>query len=617
MQNKSALDPENRALYGEILRAPPGYELDVALATTYSLDFETALVIPATLAFQAAESRQQTLDTPLALLEGLERLASRIAIFCEAGRIKGVPKGANRLTALLEETITEVEAPGGGAFHPKIWILRFKPIHSQEKPRLRLALLSRNLTTDTSWDLSLCLDGRMGNTVQLENAPFQKLVSALPGLTTNGVIPERNNAIARSLAEDLVNVVWDHPDGVTDIEFAVNGLGEETWTPKIGRTVGIISPFVTAGALEHLTGRVPPEEAFLLSRGEELAHIPEDTLARFGKVMVLDELAETEDGEETTGAENRHVPARGLHAKAFVTQRYQRTEITMGSGNATTSALLSGANVEVFATLGGPTSRLGTVEEQLSSERLGRYLRDFTPYVPPDTSNEIAAEQRLDALRREIVRAGLSLHCDSAENNRIALRLVTGKEVALPDGMAVQVWPLVAGQENGTNVAGGIGAVPLGLGKIALRDVTRWLGMRLLDKETGLELIFSLGTVLHGLPEARTSEILRSIIENREAFLRYIRMLLGDATDAAASLFAAGKGGDLSGMFGRGEDASILEELVRALSGDQRPLRDIERLILRLGETRDGQGDPVIPVEFLALWDTFRQVVPEAELKHA
>ena len=74
MPNRAALDPENRALYGEILRAPAGYELDAALATTYTLDFETALVIPATLAFHAAETRQQTLDTPLALLEGLERL---------------------------------------------------------------------------------------------------------------------------------------------------------------------------------------------------------------------------------------------------------------------------------------------------------------------------------------------------------------------------------------------------------------------------------------------------------------------------------------------------------------------------------------------------------------
>lgn len=155
MQDNAALDPENRALYAEILRAPAGYDLDAAVATTYTLDFETALVVPATLAFHAAENRQETLDTPLALLEGLERLSERIAIFCEAGRIKAIPKGANRLTALLEDTVTEVTAPRGGAFHPKLWLLRFTPIGDLGQPRLKLALLSRNLTTDASWDLSL------------------------------------------------------------------------------------------------------------------------------------------------------------------------------------------------------------------------------------------------------------------------------------------------------------------------------------------------------------------------------------------------------------------------------------------------------------------------------
>jgi hypothetical protein len=92
MPPETALDPQNRALYGDILRPPPGYGFDCAVATTYTLDFETALVIPATLAFHAAENRKETLDSPLALLEGLERLAGRIAIYCEAGRIQGAPR---------------------------------------------------------------------------------------------------------------------------------------------------------------------------------------------------------------------------------------------------------------------------------------------------------------------------------------------------------------------------------------------------------------------------------------------------------------------------------------------------------------------------------------------
>jgi|AntRauTorcE11898_2_1112593.scaffolds.fasta_scaffold03790_3 hypothetical protein len=249
MQDNAALDPENRALYAEILRAPAGYDLDAALATTYTLDFETALVVPATLAFHAAENRQETLDTPLALLEGLERLSARIAIFCEAGRIKAVPKGANRLTALLEDTVTEVSAPRGGAFHPKLWLLRFVPIGAHGKPVLRLALLSRNLTTDASWDLSLSLDGQIADSRRDQNAPLVQLVRTLPSLASSRLTPDHVTTMVASLAEDLARAEWDHPEHVRKIAFAVNGLTDQVWRPQIGRTLGVISPFVTDGAL--------------------------------------------------------------------------------------------------------------------------------------------------------------------------------------------------------------------------------------------------------------------------------------------------------------------------------------------------------------------------------
>ena len=220
MPERTALDPATRRLYSDILRAPQGHVFDAAVATTFSLDFETALTVPATLAFQAAEARAQLLDTPLALLEGLERLASRIAIFCEAGRIAAAPKSPNRLTALLEDTITEVVAPKGGAFHPKLWLVRFAAPGSEV---LRLAILSRNLTTDQSWDLSLVLDGK-ADAAPDDNAPLIALLKALPDLAPRGATPKRNRALVASLAESLAQVKWERPEGIRKISFHVNGL---------------------------------------------------------------------------------------------------------------------------------------------------------------------------------------------------------------------------------------------------------------------------------------------------------------------------------------------------------------------------------------------------------
>ena len=132
--------------------------------------------------------------------------------------------------------------------------------------------------------------------------------------------------------------------------------------------------------------------------------------------------------------------------------------------------------------------------------------------------------------------------------------------------------------------------------------------MQLHDNTTGMKQEFTLGTELIDLPDTRTAEILRSIIEDRDKFLRYIRLLLGDVSEAAKALFAAGQGGSFSGMFGSGQESPILEDMVRALSGDGRQLRDIERLVTRLSDPDTGQSD-VIPEEFLDLWATFQQVL--------
>ncbi|MCT2538761.1 phospholipase D family protein [Sedimentimonas flavescens] len=608
MPERTALDPANRRLYSDILRAPPGYAFDAAVATTYSLDFETALTVPATLAFQAAEARAQLLDTPLALLEGLERLAGRMAIFCEAGRIKAVPKNPNCLTALLEDTITEVLAPKGGAFHPKLWLLRFNALDDPGAVVLRLAILSRNLTTDQSWDLSLVLDGRISSEPD-DNRALVLLLSALPGLTPRGATPKRSRDLITSMIETLEQVRWTRPEGVSRIAFHVNGLGATPWRPLAGRGLTVISPFVSADALEHLTQGVAPEAAQLVSRAEELARIPGPVLARFGKVLVLDEMAETEDGEECEAEDaslSDQPPRRGLHAKAFVTERYSSTEITMGSGNATNAALLSGANVEIFATLTGSSRALGGREEQLDAKAaLGKFLSDYQGISPTDRTGQNAAEKRLDMVRAEIVRAGLTLACTSDGDERIALRLSSAHALVVPEGIEMMFWPLMAGAAQGTKLIR-VGPEAQPLGALTLRDVTRWLGVRLRDLETGLALEFSLGARLEDLPEGRDKAILRARIADRGAFLRYMQLLLADPGGAAQAFLNATKDGAKRPGFGAFGEVPLLEAMVKALSGEGKALDDVERLIARLGDACDAAGDPLIPPEFLTLWESFR-----------
>ena len=63
---RNTLDPETRLLYGDSLQAPPGYRFDAGVATTFSLDFETALAVPVSLALFAADNREEILQHPIA-----------------------------------------------------------------------------------------------------------------------------------------------------------------------------------------------------------------------------------------------------------------------------------------------------------------------------------------------------------------------------------------------------------------------------------------------------------------------------------------------------------------------------------------------------------------------
>ena len=69
-----------------------------------------------------------------------------------------VPHSQRELYSALESSLHPVKAPNGGVFHPKLWILRFIPA-DDGKPTIRLAVLSRNLTLDRSWDIALASEG--------------------------------------------------------------------------------------------------------------------------------------------------------------------------------------------------------------------------------------------------------------------------------------------------------------------------------------------------------------------------------------------------------------------------------------------------------------------------
>lgn len=616
MLNRHSLDPEQRTLYGANLQPPAGYVFDTAVATTFSLDFETALAVPVSLALFAAENRDDILTHPLALLEGAERIAGRLLVFTDAGHIQAHTRPHSRLCSLLERIIVEVAAPNGGAFHPKIWALRFKPLRADESTRIRLLVLSRNLTRDRSWDIALTLDGVVAKRPLALNRPLADLIRRLPDLATAG-LPNGARNLTEELAEDVRHTDWDLPELFQSVAFAVNGLGGKQWRPEPCARLGVISPFCDDKALSMLADIAGAEKPVLIGRSDELALVPGATLARFGRVAVLDEMAATEDGEETDTT-----ALQGLHAKAFIAELGWDTAITVGSGNATRPALLSGSNVEVFATLTGKRSRVGSVEEILGDKGFGRLTRPFVPdeLVAVDTALR-AAEARLDAARRDICRSSLKLHCErtqSADDGCLLWRvwLIPSAPLPLLGIGGLRAWPITRGEGHGKDALETLLlGQPVDLGAMPLIDLTRFVAFHLTDKDGEVSILFSTGLVLEGLPSERYAAILRWVIDSKDAFFRYLRLLLSELGDPFAAALAAQEGSG-HGAWRMADDAPLLEDMVRAFcrGGDQ--LRAIERLITRLETIEPSEADP-IPAEFRTLWDTFRIALEAQGSAHA
>ncbi len=613
------LHPDVRALYGASLRPPPDTVFDAGVATTFTLDIETALAIPVTLALFACEDRDELLKSPLALLEGLERTADRLAIFCEAGRIQAQPAAQSRLCTLLERLIVEVAAPRDGSFHPKLWVLRYRPLEASEPIRIRLLVLSRNLTRDRSWDISLCLDGKVGRGRRTLNAPLVNFLRLLPSLGARSS-PEHVGELVGEVSKDLHRTEWMLPAQFEKVSFGVNGTKRRGWTPTSCRRLGVVSPFCDDGGLEMLANR-SDEPPLLVGRSDELIAVSPHVLDRFSEISVMDELAETEDGESDDSDDDAVRPLSGLHAKVFVREVGWDTTITVGSGNATRPALITGQNVEVFATLTGKRSRVGSISDIFGTDGFGRVLRAFKPGEIPERDSSLRdAEQRIERARRELARAGLALRCTTWKEEEdgqplwnVILR--PGRSVLLDGLVSATCWLITRGETHACDVLASLReGASVQIGTVPLIDATRFVAFRLTDathKEASV--LFALGLEISGLPTTRHQAVLRWVLDSKEAFLRYLRLLLTDLGDPLSAQFAA-RSAEASGNWGvAADDEPILEEMVRALSHGHDRLNAIRRLMKRLEQVPDEDGATVVPEDFIELWDAFRAILDEGD----
>lgn len=601
------LDPNRRSLLVDSLRPPSGYVFAGGLATTFTLDLTTLLAVPLHLALRSSEDPRAMLQDGVALLESLRRTAGKLSIFCQEGRIVA-PNLPHVLYGLLEPCVVEVNPPNGGVFHPKLWVIRFTRADDSNDVRLRLLVLSRNLTNDRSWDLSLSLDGVPGKRTVSPNKPLSELIAALPGFAKRKPLKEAIKNCA-NLADEVRRATWDElPDGFDELEFHVLGMSRQPWRPANSNRLAVLSPFVSSSALSSLAATTN-EAVVLVSRPDELARASKPSVANFAAVKVLHENAETEDGDDASAADRL---SRGLHAKAYITENAWNTTIFLGSANATHASLIAGANIELLAELTGKRSRVGGIDTFLGEEGLREYLVDFTqPAEPPPLTVEEQAEKLADAARAELMAAGLRLACVAVDSDVWDMRLTAERTLKLKQIRSIRSWPISLRSERA------IDALPLAtmrevtLPGCATVSITGLIAFEITTTLCERPTCFVLNLPVDNMPSGREAAVLRTIVENRAGFLRYLLLLLQEM-DGLAPLdkLLTAMGGSWNANSTSLDGLPLLEELTRAYSRDPSRLRAVRRLIEQLSTTPEGKE--LLPPDFMELWNVFDSMLEDA-----
>ena len=602
------LSPDVRAVAMDLLRPPSQHRLDLAVLTTYTLDLEALLALPLAVLSQSDSSVEELMADPLRLIAALQEAGDRIHVFVDATGIS-IPDQGRELVSTLESSVHPVRAPNGGVFHPKVWLARFVPEEEDGRELLRLAILSRNLTFDRSWDIALTSEAPAGGRRVAKSRPLGELLAALPNMASRAGarLPKGVSDAVAELAEQARRTAYPAPDGFdSPLEFHSFGIQSRpagTWPPNGGATrLLAVAPFANAYGTKMVAalGREGMDRT-LISRPEELDLIEPAALDEWSEVLVLSE--EPASGES---AEEARRPS-GLHAKIIAVEHRGDVSWYFGSANLTHAALAE-HNVEVFARLTGRRTPFG----------IAQFLEGFRGLCEPydrslaDTEEEDAtlAEERrrgtqmLEEARTAVAQSvscgGLRIWCKKGKREDDVWDWRMDGDID-PKGVTVQFWPTSIPEELSHPLDRRSWSLPVS-------SLTAFVAFRMGVGVDGVDDVrFAMKLPTTGLPSHRAARILRSLIDSPDKFLRFLRALLGGVEGESFSLLRDGDGTSSAALAGMFDGQTLLEDLLRAASRCPERLDVVRRLVQDLRQTEDGRT--IIPPDLYEVWQAIDQTV--------
>ncbi len=613
------LSPDSRTVAFDLLRPPSGYTLDLAVLTTYTLDLEALLALPLSVVSETEGGLEELLADPLLLLEALRRAGERIQLFVDRSGI-AIPRAPRELYSVLESSVHPVRAPGGGVFHPKVWVARFTPIEpgsdtavgraegredgANDRPLLRVAVLTRNLTFDRSWDVALASEVHPDPERLFEaSQPLADLIRALPDLATTPV-PKDSVARVRTLADQIGRARFPPPPGFFEdpIRYHVMGLhgAHAPWRPiSDGRRTLAVAPFVNRTGLETVRGPAWGKGLLVGSQGE-LDKLSDDALSAWNDVRTLSDHALDDEAEDIAARPS------GLHAKLIAVEHGWNVTWYVGSANLTAAAL-HGRNVEALAEIsarkGRPQGKSGCGIDRFLESGFDQLCTSYQRIEIADADPDVVeARAQLTAARDALLKADMEVVCSGSGAEWTWALDCGGLGPETQSAVDVVVWPISVSEETARPLSPPPALI------LPIQHLTRFAAFRLSVPVRGVDDVrLTLRLPARGMPGGRVHHALVALISDPGRFLRFLRALLGDL-DALTGWNGAGGTGGYGGDEGPKLDSeTLLEDLVRTASRAPERLDPARRLIADLCKTEKGRA--VIPEDFLSVWEAVESAI--------
>ena len=596
-------------LYGDLL-ASPGYDVDFAVGTTYSLDLKAMLIVPYSLgAF--GDLSNGIKSSPLFLLESIRRSSDKFALFCHRGGIHS-PKELQSFYSLLEDSIFEVvnkESPLSN-FHPKMWLIKEVNHENKNDKQLKVIILSKNMDFDNNIDVVVSLTGKIDMTRNRKNYRHTSLSDFV--LTLSDYIylkGDKNRAYKKQkveeMADDLLHVsrfeVDENRFEPDEYEFIPFFQGENLNDRVVypdsfqGQSMMVISPFIDEKTISDLNSRVGKNgRNVLVTRyGYVSPNIFDYYNRENGAVYIVNDQM----------INNEYVPI-DLHAKTYFVS-WPKNEsgyyIYLGSANATYSAFHKNTELLVRLKLKNGQLLFDNFEKEFLQidEQKGESLL----YEQLKEANEHCEAHEYSPLEKYTRKLLCSNFKATVTPNSQGLYDVLVKAPIKKETFSLSISPL----QMPTFVEHLEQEVVFK--NIPLSKLSEFYLIKGTNDGESIEEVIKIPT--KGIPEERNAEIFRSIVDSRDKFYNYISFMLCDDPEEyffeLEQLAKQLKGEGCSSspaMTGR-----IYEQMLKISASNPEQLNNLED-VLRIVKNQSFAQD------FLDLYAQFQAIIPKLKKLH-